>query len=59
MHLQRIVLPSGKEAAAVTASLYNQILFSIKGFYQFLDMRHASAVFVDADRPRGYAPDTY
>ena len=59
MHLQRIVLPSGKEAAAVTASLYNQILFSIKGFYQFLDMRHASAIFVDAEKPRGYAPNAY
>jgi len=53
------IIPLRMESAVVTASLYNQILFAIKGFYQFLDMRHASAVFVDADRPRGYAPDAY
>jgi integrase/recombinase XerD len=53
------IIPLRLESASVTASLYNQILFAIKGFYQFLDMRHASAVFVDAERPRGYFPNSY
>jgi hypothetical protein len=33
----------------VSASLHNQILFAIKAFYSFLDMRHAALIFGNDD----------
>lgn len=54
------IIPLRQEHVELSASLYNQILFAIKGFYQFLDMRLGSAVFGETDKHRGYdAPDTY
>ena len=41
-------------------AFYNQILFAIKGFYQYLDMHQSSAVFGKTETHRGYdAPDSY
>jgi integrase/recombinase XerD len=54
------IIPLRQDRVEVSASLYNQILFAVKGFYQFLDLRLASAVFGEADRKPGYdAPDAY
>lgn len=49
-----------QEHCTGSASLHNQVLFSIKGFYQFLDQRQSSAVFAEAERHRAYdALDSY
>ena len=54
------IIPLRHEGAELSASLYNQILFAIKGFYQYLDMHQSSAVFGETETHRGYdAPDSY
>ena len=40
--------------AELSPSLHNQVLFAIKGFYGFLDLRHSSAVFDTVERHRGF-----
>ncbi|HYD30852.1 MAG TPA: hypothetical protein VEB64_08350 [Azospirillaceae bacterium] len=52
------IIPIRIEHIEVSNSLYNQILFTIKVFYEFLNMRHATAVF-DQEIPANYSPDTY
>ena len=54
------IIPLRQERVELSASLYNQILFAIKGFYQFLDMRLSSAIFAEAEKHRAYdGLDTY
>ena len=54
------IVPLHGQAAELSPSLHNQVLFAIKGFYEFLDLRHSSAVFDTVERHRGFeAPDAY
>jgi integrase/recombinase XerD len=53
------IIPLRPEPVDVSASLHNQILFAIKAFYTFLDLRYAALIFGTDERPRTYHPDAY
>ena len=53
------IIPLRPEHVDVSASLHNQILFAVKAFYTFLDMRHAALIFGAGERPRTHHPDAY
>jgi integrase/recombinase XerD len=53
------IIPLRPERVEVSASLHNQILFGIKSFYAFLDLRHPPGLFDMVETPRGTASDSY
>lgn len=54
------IVPLHHDRVEVSPSLHNQVLFAIKSFYQFLDLRHSSALFAAEERHRAFdAPHAY
>lgn len=53
------IVPIRPNHADVSTGLYNQIVFAVKAFYEFMDMRHASIVFDrrrSANSPESFKP---
>lgn len=54
------VVPLRHPRTGPSPSLHDQILFAIKGFYQFLNLRLSSTLFAGDERHRAFdAPDAY